>query len=111
MMAQFEQLGRVADKLKGIVTKMAEAQNKQRGRTQQALDDRQLKGLSTISAIKLKELKAQAQLAQSAQKHRAKLVEQAQDMIVKDATSAADIRRADRTAAAQAVRSTTPNGE
>jgi hypothetical protein len=95
---QWKQLAGITDKLKGVVEKMQQGQNRQQGRTQEAMTERQLKTMKVGTDIALKTAKVRAQLQQSREKHLAKLGETgrsaAQDIILKDARTASDIRLA-----------------
>lgn len=109
---QWQQLGAISDKLKGLVQRMEEGKQAQRQKTQEAMSDQQIKQLKVGTDIALKTAKTKAQLAQSREKQQAKLAEQrqahgaaltekAQGMVIKDATASADIRRADEVARAE----------
>lgn len=81
---QWKQLAGVADMLKKKMQQAQQDSQAQSSRTQQTLNDIQLKNLKTKSDIELKAAKTKAQLRQSAEKH-------AQKMALDDATTAHEI--------------------
>lgn len=90
---QWKTLAAMTDKLRGAIEKMQQAAQEQQQATQAAMTDEQLKTAKVLSDIKLKEVKTQAQLGQSAQKHNMKLSQEQQDMAIKDIIAAAEIIR------------------
>lgn len=93
MTQQWQQLARAVDKLKGVVTKMAEGQQKQQGRTAQAMNDRQLKQMKVGTEIALKKARAQATMQQMQEKHRLSMAQGMQEMVLGDARTAASIEQ------------------
>jgi hypothetical protein len=90
---QWQQLAQITDRLKAMVAKQAQTQQRQAGRTQQAMSDSQLKAMKLAADIAAKQTKTKAQLAQSAEKHRLKMAQGVQELGLNDARAAAEIRR------------------
>lgn len=90
---QFKQLTALVDRLKALVAKAGAGRQAQQERTQQTLNDQQLKQLKTQSDIQIKQAKTQAQMAQSEQKHRLKMAQGVQSLTLDDARTAAEIER------------------
>lgn len=94
MFKQWQQLGKLTDKLKQMVGKQQEQQKAQQQKTQAALTDAQIKQQKVKGELTLKAVKTKAALQERAARTR-------QDLALADARTSSEIQRQNRLAAFQ----------
>ncbi len=90
---QFEELTGLVDRLKALVAKIGAGRQQQAEQQQAQMTDEQLKKAKALSDIQIKQVKTQAQMAQSKEKHDQKMQQAQQDMVLSDAKTAAELQR------------------
>lgn len=88
---QFNQLAQTTDKLKAMVQQQAEKQKGQQQQTHQAMSEEQLAMLETTQDIKRRDMKNNASIRHSDEKHRMKMAQDLQQLHINDAKASNQI--------------------